>query len=306
MKNQVVIGFVGFGEAGFHIAKGLSSAGAERIIAYDIHAETPGRSEIIRKRAADAAVTLVSSNCELAEKSAVLLSVVTCDQAINAAEQNRPHLGPRHFYADLNSVSPAVKQRIARNIASSGARFVEIAVMAPVSPYGHGVPMLAGGEAAAEFADLMQLFGMRIVPVDREIGVAAAIKMFRSIVVKGLEALLTECVLAAGRYGAADRVFASLAESYPGIDWPALADYAIGRVVVHGERRAREMEEVAETLRSLDIEPLMAEATARRMDWSAQLDLKSRFNGRPPTGYRDLVEAIFPENDRDRKKTLSA
>lgn len=305
MKNQVAIGFVGFGEAAFHISKGLSAAGADKIVAYDIHAETPSRGDIIRRRAADAAVALVPSNRELAQRSDVVLSVVTCDQAMNAAEQNRPHLEGRHFYADLNSVSPAVKQSIARTIDSSGARFVEIAVMAPVPPYGHRVPMLAGGEAASEFADLLQPFGMRIEPAAREIGVAAATKMFRSIVVKGLEALLTECVLAAGRYGAADRVFASLAESYPGIDWPALADYAIGRVVVHGERRAREMEEVAETLRALNIEPFMAEATARRMDWSAHLDLKARFDRRPPTGYRDLVEAIFPEKKHDRKKALS-
>jgi hypothetical protein len=114
-----------------------------------------------------------------------------------------------------------------------------------------------------------------------------------------MEALITECVLAAGRYGATERVFASLAETYPGIDWPTMADYCVGRVVVHGERRAREMEEVAETLRGLDIEPIMAEATARRMDWSAELDLKARFGGTRPTSYRDLVDAVFQPAAKD-------
>src|SRR5262249_27145636 len=76
-----------------------------------------------------------------------------------------------------------------------------------------------------------------------------------------------------------------------GINWPELADYMVGRVAVHGERRAREMEEVAETLRSLDIEPIMAEATARRMDWSARLGLKARFGGEAPRSYREVVEA---------------
>src|SRR5258708_6646265 len=182
-------------------------------------------------------------------------------------------------------------------IAATGARFVEIAVMAPVPPHGHRVPMLAGGEAASDFAALLSPFGMRVEIGAPEIGVAAATKMFRSSIVKGLEALITECVLGASRYGAESRVFAVLAESIPGIDWNQLADYMVGRLVVHGERRAREMEEVAETLRSLDIEPIMAEATARRMDWSAQLGLKARFGGQAPRSYRDVLEAVRGGNN---------
>jgi 3-hydroxyisobutyrate dehydrogenase-like beta-hydroxyacid dehydrogenase len=218
--------------------------------------------------------------------------VVTSDQAAQAAVQNAPYLGTGHLYADLNSVSPALKQSIAQTILATGARFVEVAVMAPVPPYGHRVPMLAGGAAAGELADRLAPFGMRVEVVGPEIGVAAATKMFRSIMVKGMEALITECVLGASRYGAEQRVFASLAESFPGIDWPELADYMVGRVVVHGERRAREMEEVAETLRALGIEPIMAEATARRMDWSVQVGLKARFAGKTPAGYREVLDAL--------------
>jgi len=287
MRSELRIGFVGFGEAGFHLAKGLRASAS--LTAYDIQ-----RDERIGRRASEAGVTLVSSNAELAESSEVLFSVVTCDQAPAAARQTAPHLEASHFYADLNSVSPAVKQSIAAIIGESPARFVEIAVMAPVPPYGHAVPMLAGGDAAGDLAALLNPLGMKVESVSREIGVAAATKMFRSIMIKGMEALITECVLAAGVYGAADRVFASLADTYPGIDWRAMADYSVGRVVVHGERRAREMEEVAETLRSLEIEPIMAEATARRMDWSAELGLKARFGGEPPASYRDLVKAVFP------------
>ena len=124
------------------------------------------------------------------------------------------------------------------------------------------------------------------------IGSAAAVKMCRSIVVKGLEALMCECVLGASRYGADEHVFASLNESFPGLDWKKLADYMVGRVVVHGERRAREMEEVADTLRAIGVEPIMAEATARRQDWSAQLDLQSHFGPEGPTTYRAVLDAI--------------
>ena len=288
----MTIGFIGFGEAGFHIAKGLRQAGVRQLAAYDINTNTPGLGEKIRRRAAEAETRLANTNQELIRSCEIILSVVTSDQAARAAVQSATYLGTGHLYADLNSVSPALKQSIAQTIAATGARFVEIAVMAPVPPYGHRVPMLAGGAAAGELAERLAPFGMRVEVVGREIGVAAATKMFRSIMVKGMEALITECVLGASRYGAEGRVFASLAESFPGINWPELADYMVGRVVVHGERRAREMEEVAETLRALGIEPIMAEATARRMDWSVQVGLKARFAGQTPAGYREVLDAL--------------
>src|SRR5579864_6060529 len=288
MANRLSIGFVGFGEAGFHIAKGLG----QPCVSYDINTRSPALGETIRKRAQETGTRLVETNAGLVSACEIILSTVTANQAAQAAEQNAPYLGAQHIYADLNSVSPGLKQSIARTIEATGARFVEIAMMAPVSPYGHRVPMLAGGEAAKELAGRLTPFGFSIEIAAREIGVASATKMFRSIMVKGMEALITECVLGASRYGAEPRVFASLAESFPGIDWPKLADYMIGRVVVHGERRAREMEEVAETLRSLDIEPIMAEAIVRRMDWSAQLGLKQRFGGEAPKSYREVLDAI--------------
>jgi 3-hydroxyisobutyrate dehydrogenase-like beta-hydroxyacid dehydrogenase len=292
MEQPPSIGFVGFGEAGFHLARGLRESGVGRIVAYDIHAHTPGLGEIIRRRAEESGTPLVDSNQELARSADILLSTVTANQAARAAGENAPYLHAHHIYADLNSVSPALKQSIARAITATGARFVEIAMMAPVPPYGHRVPMLAGGDGAPEFIERLSPYGIRAEIVSAEVGVASATKMFRSIMIKGLEALITECVLGASRYGAESRVFASLAESYPGIQWNELADYMIGRVVVHGERRAREMEEVAATLRSLDIEPIMAEAIVRRMDWSADLGLKAMFGGEAPKSYREVVDAV--------------
>ena len=292
MQNGLSIGFVGFGEAACHIAKGLRQPGIAQITAYDINTHTQGLGDKIQQRAQETGTRLVETNEELARASEIVLSTVTPNQAALAAEQNAPYLDVRHLYADLNSVSPGLKQSIERTIASTGARFVEVAVMAPVPPHGHRVPMLAGGKAAPEFAARLTPFGFSVEVVSNEVGMASAIKMFRSIIVKGLEALLTECVLGASRYGAEPRVFASLAESFPEIDWKELADYMVGRVVVHGERRAREMEEVAETLRSLDIEPIMAAAIVKRMDWSAKLGLKARFGGAAPKSYQDVVDAL--------------
>ncbi len=280
------IGFVGFGEAAYHIAKGLRQPGISSVVAFDIRV-----TDKVRQRAQETGTRLVEANQELAQSCDIMMSAVTADQALNAAEQNAPYLTAGHLYADLNSVSPGVKQSIARVIEGSGARFAEIAMMAPVPPYGHKVPMLAGGAGAPEFVEKLAPFGISAEIVSREVGTAAATKMFRSIIVKGLEALLTECVLGASHYNADERVFASLAETFPGIHWKQLADYMVGRVVVHGERRAREMEEVAATLREIDIEPIMAEAIVRRMDWSVEVGLKQLFGGEAPKSYRDVVDA---------------
>ena len=165
--------------------------------------------------------------------------------------------------------------------------------MAPVLPYGHRVPLLLGGPFAQAFADTMRPFGLRCdVLAGANIGSAAAVKMCRSIVVKGLEALMCECVLAAGPFEADGHVFASLDESFPGVDWKKLADYMVGRVVVHGERRAREMEEVAETLRAIGVEPIMAEAVARRQQWSADRGLRGRFGPEGPATYREVLDVL--------------
>jgi 3-hydroxyisobutyrate dehydrogenase-like beta-hydroxyacid dehydrogenase len=292
MSDELKIGFVGFGEAGYNLAKGLRGAGVTRMFAYDINARTAKLGERIKLRAAETQVTLFESSERLAGECDILLSVVTAGSAAEAASQTAPYLRPDHYYADLNSVSPETKRAIERIIAAAGARFVEAAVMAPVPPYGHRVPMLLGGSHAQAFADLLSPAGMRFEVVSDQVGAAVAVKMLRSIIVKGLEALLLECALGAAHYGAEERVFASLDETLPGMNWSKLADYMIGRIVEHGERRAREMEEVAETLRAAGVEPIMAEATARRQEWGARLNLLDHFGGKTPGSYRQALRAI--------------
>jgi 3-hydroxyisobutyrate dehydrogenase-like beta-hydroxyacid dehydrogenase len=297
-----VLGFIGFGEAGSRIASGLREAGVRGMAAYDT-----ADNERIRQRAKKADVALVNSNAELAARCSIVISVVTASSALDAARQSLPHLLASHVYIDCNSVSPARKREIAQEIEAGPARFIEAAIMAPVPKRkGQSVPMLINGSGAAELAESLAAFGFDMEALNAPFGTAAAVKMCRSIVVKGLEAILTECLLGASRFDAEERVFVSLQQSFPGIDWKRLADYMVNRLAVHGERRAREMEEVAETLRSVGIEPIMAEATARRQDWSAQLGLASRFGPEGPATYRDVLQALpeaLAEKERLGSKT---
>ena len=290
---SVKLGFIGFGEAGSDLAKGLAAAGLADLVAYDIHANgADRRGETIRERAAEAGVRLVASNGELAAAANVLLSVVTANSAEQAADQNAPHLTGEHIYADLNSVSPGTKQRIAAIINAAGARFVEVAVMAPVPPYLHKAPMLLNGPTAPELAALLAPYGMKFQVIDDKPGVAAATKMCRSVIVKGIESLVMESMLASTYYGADARVWASLDETFPGMNWKKLADYVVGRVAVHGERRAREMEEVCGTLEEAGVAPTMSRAIVERMDWSVEQGMRARWGAEGPKTYAEVAEFV--------------
>jgi 3-hydroxyisobutyrate dehydrogenase-like beta-hydroxyacid dehydrogenase len=287
------IGFVGFGEAGSHIAQGLRGAGVTQLAAYDIQARdaTPA-GETIRQRALTSGVALAGSSAALAADADIIFSVVTASSAEQAAGQTAPHLGSRHYYADLNSVSPGTKQRIGEAIAAAGGRFVEVAVMAPVPPYLHKAPMLANGPHAAAFAEKLGPLGMRFQVIDDRPGVAAATKMCRSVIVKGIESLVMESMLASTYYGADERVWESLNETFPGMDWKKLADYVVGRVAVHGERRAREMEEVATTLEEAQVDPTMTRAVVERMDWSVTVGMRPQWGAAGPKTYAEVASFV--------------
>jgi 3-hydroxyisobutyrate dehydrogenase-like beta-hydroxyacid dehydrogenase len=292
---QTPVGFLGFGEAGFHLARGLRGAGAPQLVAFDIKAPRGTGDERIRTRAADTGTRLVATPRALADSARVILSVVTPASALEAATSLASDLTADHLYVDLNSVSPATKQEIAAAVDAGAGRFVEGAIMAPVSSADHRVPILLNGGWASELCSALSPYRMRLEVMNGPTGAAAAVKMCRSIVIKGLEALLLECTLAAGEYGAADRVYDSLAETYSGMDWRTIANYMMGRVLEHGERRAREMEEVVQTLRAAGIEPLMAEATARRQDWEAALRSDGRLNGPRPETVEQLLKLLVDQ-----------
>jgi 3-hydroxyisobutyrate dehydrogenase-like beta-hydroxyacid dehydrogenase len=299
--QQVRIGFLGFGEAGFHLARGLRGAGAPPLVAFDIKASGGTDDDRIRTRALETSTRLVDTPRALAEHARVILSVVTAASAHDAATSLAADLTADHIYVDLNSVSPATKRQIASAIGAGPGRFVEGSIMAPVPAAEHKVPILLNGGSASELVEVLSPYRMRLDVIDGPIGAAAAVKMCRSIIIKGMEALFLECTLAAREYDAADRVFRSLAETYPGMDWRTTARYMIGRVLEHGERRAHEMEEVAQMLRAAGIEPFMAEATACVQNWEATLRGDGRLTGPRPDTVEHLLKLLV-----DRRDALAA
>jgi 3-hydroxyisobutyrate dehydrogenase-like beta-hydroxyacid dehydrogenase len=288
-RNTPNLCFIGFGEAGQALASGLREAGVHSIAAWDIlFPERDG--ERLKAAGAKIDVRLATSAADAVRGSDMIVSAVTAASSLTAAQQVKPHLSGQVFL-DINSVSPGRKQETARELAAA-ARYVDVAVMAPVHPARHQTPMLLAGPEAEAVAPVLQELTMKVAVAGSQIGAAAAIKMVRSVMVKGMEALTYECFVAAARAGVEDQVIASLAKSFPTLDWSRLIEYNLERMASHGARRAAEMEEVADTLRELGIEPLMATATAERQREMGRLGRNDNVRGTLKQGRTAMLTAI--------------
>ncbi len=285
------IAFIGFGEAGQTISRGLLGDAKPAIRAYDILFGQPAGAPL-EAAARGLGVGLARDHADAVREADLVLLTVTASSSLQAAKSCLPGLNKGQLFLDMNSVSPQRKIETAALVAPSGAAYVDVAVMAPAAPYLHKVPCLIGGPGAAALAPRAAALGMQVEFVSPEVGQASAIKMFRSIVVKGMEALLLESMVAASEYQVEARVLASLQETFPGIDWEKLAGTMIERVVSHGKRRAAEMREVAATLEGIGMDPTMATATATRQQWLADLGVKERLKGRKTEDRAELVRAI--------------
>jgi 3-hydroxyisobutyrate dehydrogenase-like beta-hydroxyacid dehydrogenase len=261
-RNTPRIAFIGFGEAGQAIASGLRESGIERIAAWDILFP---QSEGARLKAAGEAMgaRCAASAQEAVAETDMVISAVTAASSLEAARSVAPHLAGNPYYLDINSVSPGRKQEAAK-LLTNRARYVDVAVVAAIHPKRHRTPLLIAGPQAESVSPLLREKEMQLSVVGDAVGAAAAIKMIRSVMIKGIEALTLECFLAASRAGILEEVTASLKNNYPGLDWPKITEYNLERMATHGERRAAEMEEAAATLRELGLTPLMVDATVKR------------------------------------------
>ncbi len=262
VANTQRISFIGFGEVGTRFARDLMSHPHVSISAFDKKMNDATTAGSVQDRAKSTRVLLAPTVADAARDATFIISAVTASQTLTAAEAARAALRPGQIYFDVNSAAPSTKQAAAKIIEASGAAYVEGAVMAAVAKPGVAVPILAGGKAAVSMAETLNALGFKITPVAEEIGRASAMKLCRSIVIKGLEALMVDCSEAAKRGNVEAEVYASLAGTYPSIDWRALAATMRERVETHGVRRSEEMMEAAEMIRDVGLDSSLAQAVA--------------------------------------------
>lgn len=252
---------IGYGEAG----RAFDAAGAW--LAFDI---MPSRSKV-----ATLAQALQGAN--------TVISLVTADQALETAHSVASTLAAGALFFDMNSVAPQTKRAAARSIEAVGGRYVDVAVMSPVNPGRLATPLLVcGPHADAAAAALASLGFTTVRDVGAEVGRASTIKMLRSVMYKGMEALTAECLIACERAGVTDEVLASFGE-----DWAGGADYRIDRMMIHGARRAAEMMESAKTLEGLGVEPMMTRGTVERERLIGGLGILN-----PPDGLKAKLELL--------------
>lgn len=283
------LALVGFGEAAQAFCEGMGAERPAGLRAFDVKAAAgaPTRTE----KLADFTrfnVQPADTNRAAVEGAGAVFSLVTAAQSLAAAKTSAEAMTRGAFFLDGNSVSPQTKRTAAEAIEAAGGRYVDVAIMAPVRPALTAVPILVGGPHAEPAAAYLRAIGFsRVRTVAGPVGRASAIKMIRSVMIKGIEALTAECLLAAVAAGVDQEVIASLDDGKGFDSWTARGDYNLDRMMVHGIRRAEEMREVVATLEELGIPPDMTRATVA---WQTAIG-EARL-GPPPESYKSKVAAI--------------
>ena len=250
------IAIIGFGEAGQMFGRHLA-------LKADVHAFDLVQNEAMKAKASDAGVVFHPCLKDAVNNAHFVLSLVTADQAPAAAKQAAEYLTATQYFLEMNSIAPRTKQ----DNMVAGANLVDIAIMAPVYPREFDVPLLLSHPDGEALTRQLQNLGLNVKCVGTEIGRAAAIKMCRSVMIKGMEALTLECFQTARFYDVEDEIKSSLHGSFPGMGWDQdRVDYWFERVFTHGVRRAAEMREVAKTVQGAKVNSEMSKTVAETFD----------------------------------------
>ena len=285
--------FIGFGEAASVFAQGWRTVADVKITAFDIKTDDAGTRDAKLADFEKFDVIGVNTAFEAVTDADVVFSAVTAEAAAGAANSVAAALKPGSLYLDINSAAPSRKRAAEEAVARSGVDYVDVAVMSPVHPALHQSPLLISGPGAKRAEDLMRQLDMRFETISDKVGDASTIKMIRSVMIKGLEALVSESIVAAVHSGIDEKILASLDATFPGMDWTKRAGYMLERMVRHGKRRAEEMREVATTMDDLGVGGVMSAAIAERQQRVADLALLDIFEGAPPEDHKILARAIL-------------
>jgi len=289
------VALIGHGEVGAMLARDLQAAGVSTIRAFDLKF-LDKRGKLTDEAHALSPATACISAAEAVADAELIFSAVTAAQTVEAAKSVLGAIRAGAFFVDLNSASPGARRAAAAAIDGAGGRYVEAAVMSAIAPRGIKSPILLGGPHAADFVAFAAPFGLAARVYSPEIGRASAAKLCRSVLVKGLEALLTESLMAARYHGVERDVIESLTDMLPLPDWEKTASYMIGRSVQHGRRRGEEMREAAVTVAEAGIVPLLSESIARRQDLTSTL-LPASASAGAKRPLLDLLDLLLDARD---------
>lgn len=289
--SELSIGFIGFGEAARVFSQHLSAAQPRTIRVYCAgRTNRPPYSDAFRADVAAAGASPVDRLADLCAACDVVVSAVVVAHALEVAQAAAAALRPGALYVDISASTPSRKRLMAAAVEGSGALYVDANLMGSVSIYGPTVLLYSSGSGAARFADLFRPMGLAIEVATDRAGDAALVKMLRSVVTKGIEALVVEALTIATLEGVREEVMEGLFESMDRTKFSDFTRMCVLTDVLHAERRADEMDDIAADIRSMVLEPIMTAATARRLRASAAFGLREAFAGRE-AGVAEVLDA---------------
>ena len=291
------LGFIGFGEVGFEMAKGFWEEGLEGIHVYDIMKDDAVFGPVISERVLLSGVILAASAKEVLDYADIVIVAVPGTRALQTAAELKDLLKKGKLYVDVSASSPDIKRRIWETIQDAGIFFIDAAMLGSLPLYKHKVPTLISGNGSDKLLELMLPYNMDLEKVSDVPGEATGIKLVRSIIMKGMPALFVEALEAASLMKVDHLILKSLASTMNACPFEQTFNRLVTGTAFHAERRAHEMVNVIEMLEGLHVEPTMSKATHERLMWLASKNMKEKFGGKTPKEWREVVTA-WEHNDK--------
>ncbi len=285
-------GFIGYGEAAFNISLGLGQEGLSGIRATDAMMDHPVMGVQVRDRAGQAGVALVSSAAEVAQWADVLFAAVPSSFTLDVCREVKDCLRPGQLYIDVSASTPATKEAIWDLIGGTGVLFVDAAMLGSLPKDKHRVPITASGNGASKFREVMAPHGMEITLAGEKAGAASAIKLVRSIFMKGIASLMIEMLQAADAYGVSDEVVSSISKSMDGIPFTSHLDRLVTGSALHCTRRAAELKGSIAMLSEAELSPEMTTAAKHRLEALEPYEFAKKYVEKKPGGWQEIIQAI--------------
>lgn len=289
------LGLLGYGEAAARLARDFSQAGFSDITAYSRSGAKAQPGDPLHQRAQAVGVKLVKTVGTLAKKSDIIIALTPGKAALPALKKIRKYLRPDHLYIDASSNS-AHNMEQAAALVGDAAKFVDASIMGPVDIMGLKVPFVASGRHAAEFRDRMTPHGMVINVVGSNPGDASAMKLIRSVLMKGLAMLLLETMEAAQRRNILDAVIEDSSVTFNEIPFQKIIKRYVGGTAVHCERRIHEMKECLELLHDMGSTDRATKATIAMLRDMVRMGMPQQFTAEPDS-IHPVIDALIAARD---------
>ncbi|MBV1757816.1 MAG: DUF1932 domain-containing protein [Dethiosulfatibacter sp.] len=289
---KYLIAFIGYGEAAYHISKGLHNEGINNIIAFDLKQQDKIAGEIIKSRSKEVGIELAPTLEQAYSSAKFIFSLTNAIVAYDVADSILPNLREGQVYVDMNSTSPNTMVKMDLIKRQEGVFFCDVSLMNSVPKSGHKTKMYVSGDGAKIFYDTFKVLNTNINLLDTPAGGASAIKMFKSVFSKGFPQLILECFLASERYGVLDEIVNAIKDTFKDRNIEEFANETLYTTLIHAKRRAAEVQEVCDTLEELGVDASISRATVYKLEKLAEIDYATIIGDNRHTDLRDIIKLI--------------